>query len=74
MAACIHVLLKQAYDEYTSESGIYLPLEQWCLSQAQRSVLFNYWLKKLSLEVLLLLYVRSIREGNFQLYIESSKK
>jgi len=33
-ATCIHALLKQAYDEYTSESGINLPLEQWCLSQA----------------------------------------
>ena len=68
-AACIH-----AYDEYTSESGIHLPLEQWCLTQAQQSLSFNYWLKALSLEILLLLYVRSIREGNFQLYIESLVK
>jgi len=33
----IHALLKQAYDEYTSESGINLPLEQWCLSQHSRA-------------------------------------
>ena len=56
-AACIHALLKQAYDEYTSESGINLPLEQWCLSQAQQSFTFSYWFKTLSLEILLLLYV-----------------
>ena len=73
-AARIHALLKQAYDEYTSVSGIHLPLEQWCLTQAQQSLSFNYWLKMLSLEILLLLYVRSIREGNFQLYIESLVK
>ena len=36
--------------------------------------MFNYWLKSLSLEILLLLYIRSIREGNFQLYIESLSK
>ena len=74
MATCIHALLKQAYDEYTSESGILLPLEQWCLTQAQQSLSFNYWLKTLSLEILLLLYARSIREGSFQLYIESLVK
>ena len=73
-AACIHALLKQAYDEYTSESGVNLPLEKWCLSQAQQSLMFSYWLKALSLEILLLLYVRSIREGNFQLYVESLAK
>ena len=46
-AACIHALLKQAYDEYTSESGVNLPLEKWCLSQAQQSLMFSYWLKAL---------------------------
>ena len=73
-AACIHALLKLAYDEYMSESGINLPLDQWCLSQAQQSLMFSYWFKTLSLEILLLLYVRSIQEGNFQLYIESLAK
>jgi len=70
-AACIYALLKQAYDEYTSESGIN---KQWYLSQAQQSIMFNYWFKRFSLEILLLLYVRSIREGTFQLYIESLAK
>ena len=51
-----------------------MTLEQWCLAQAQQSLMFNYWLNSLSLEILLLLYIRSIREGNFQLYIESLSK
>ena len=38
------------------------------------SVQFDYWLKTLSLEITLLLFVRSIREGNFQLYLESLTK
>ena len=33
-----------------------------------------YWLKTLALETLMLLYVRSTREGNFQLYLESQTK
>ena len=32
---------------------------------------FDYWLKTLSLEVLLLVYIRSLREGNFELYVQS---
>jgi len=36
--------------------------------------MFNYWLKLLSLEILLLLYIRSICEENFQLYIEALSK
>ncbi|XP_065894959.1 uncharacterized protein [Dysidea avara] len=73
-AASLYALLKEAYDEYTSESGSQMTLEQWCLAQAQQSLMFNYWLNSLSLEILLLLYIRSIREGNFQLYIESLSK
>ena len=48
-------------------------MDQWCTTRAQQSVQFNFWLKTLSFEIqiLLLLYVRAIREGNFQLYLES---
>ncbi len=38
---------------------------------AQQSVQFDYWLKTLSLEIIMLLFIRSIHEGNFQLYMES---
>ena len=36
-------------------------------SEKRPSVYFDYWLKTLSLEGLLLLYIRSLREGNFEL-------
>ena len=51
-----------------------LSLEQWCELRAQQSVHFYYWLKTLSLEIVMLLYVTSLREGNFQLYLESLTK
>jgi len=49
-------------------------LEQWCEVQAQQCVQFDYWLKTLSLEIVLLLFVRAFPEGNFPLYLESLTK
>lgn len=45
--------------------------EEWCTQSAEESVHFNNSLKSLSLELLLLRYIRSIREANSQLYMES---
>lgn len=70
----MYTLLHRAYTEYTSESTADTPVlsfERWCEVLAQESVHFSYWLKTLSLEITLLLFIRSFREGNFQLYIES---
>ena len=61
-AAAVHVLLHQTYDEYvsqTQENGTCaMALEEWCAAQAQQSVHFDYLMKTLSLEILLLLYIR----------------
>ena len=73
-AASLHTLLHPAYTEYnTSATAVEsaLSFEQWCQVSAQQSVQFDYWLKTLSLEIIMLLFIRSIREGNFQLYMES---
>ena len=42
--------------------------EEWCTQQTKVSVHFDCWLKTLSLEFLLLVYIRSFRKGNFELY------
>lgn len=76
-AASIHNLLHRAYAGYKREVAAdmnMLSLEQWCEVRAQESVQFYYWLKTLALEIVMLLYVRSVREGNFQLYLESLAK
>ena len=39
--------------------------------RANKCVHFDYWMKTLSLELLLLVYIRSIRERNFDMYVES---
>ena len=76
-AASIHILLHRAYAEYksevTAETDV-LSLEQWYEMRPLKSVHFDYWLKTLSLEIIMLLYIRSLREGNFQLYLESLTK
>ena len=73
-AASLHTLLHHVHTEYnTSATAVEsaLSFEQWCQVSAQQSVQFDYWLKTLSLEIIMLLFSRSIREGNFQLYMES---
>ena len=72
-SASLYVLLQNAYVAST-ESAESVPFKEWCVQRASHSAQFDYWLKTLSLEILLLLFVRSIREGYFQFYIESLTK
>ena len=71
--ACLYILLDRAYREGSmpTDTGTMPTFEEWCTQRAEESVHFNYWLKTLSLELLLLRKIRSIREANFQLYMES---
>ncbi|XP_034062878.1 uncharacterized protein LOC117540355 [Gymnodraco acuticeps] len=75
-AASLYTLLQQAYSEDCTpdDSNAMQPDSppfEWCIQRAKASVHFDYWLKTLSLELLLLRYIRSLREGNFQLYVKS---
>lgn len=65
-AATLHTLLQQAYskdcrldDSITTQPDGKV-FQEWCTQREKASVHFDYWLKTLSLEVLLLLYIRSI--------------
>ena len=63
-AATLHTLLKQAYSEdFTPNDGNTTQpddevFEEWRTQRAKASVHFDYWLKTVSLEVLLLVYIR----------------
>ena len=48
-----------------------LSFQEWCSMRANKCVHFDYWIKTLLLELLLLVYIRSIRKGNFDMYVES---
>jgi hypothetical protein len=64
-------LLQQAYDEL-AEPGI--SMEDWCLSRSNESPQFNYWHQTLYLQTLMFAFTRSLREGNFDLYVQSLTK
>ena len=79
-AACLYALIQRAYTDYSISVGpnqngtdeeVALSFQEWCSIRANKCVHFDYWMKTLSLELLLLVYIRSIREGNFDMYVES---
>uniref|UniRef100_UPI00358FF46D uncharacterized protein n=1 Tax=Myxine glutinosa TaxID=7769 RepID=UPI00358FF46D len=68
-SSALSILMRKAYDTYTCEEIEPLAFDKWCLKQAETSPQFQYWLIIIRLELLVLVYVRSIREGNFALYV-----
>lgn len=61
----IYNLLKKAY----LSSGSKLSILEWLDEEAKTSQMCFYWRMILNYELLVLLYVRSIRQGNFELYL-----
>ena len=72
-AGSLYCLIHQAYAEQCPATEAYVTpgFDEWCAQQAKRSVDFDDWFKVLSLEIMLLVYVRSLREGNLDLYVQS---
>ena len=48
-------------------------LEDWCEQQSSKPM-FMFWFTVLQLQLTLLVFVHSIRTGNFQLYVQSLTK
>ena len=69
-AVSLYGMLQEAYtsSETTEE------FQDWCVQRAKKCAQFEYWVKTLELEILLLLYIRSLREGRFDMYVESLVK
>ena len=75
--SCIHKLLLRAYDQYKCDAAAeadVLSFGNWCAVRAKECVQFDYWQRILSLEIIMLLYVRAICEGSFELYVELLRK
>ena len=69
-ACTLYSLLRQAYQENECDSSF----DDFCDDQVKRDQQFRYWLIIMWLEVILLSFVRSLWQGNFELHIESLKK
>ena len=51
-----------------------MSLEDWCTERAVSCPQFHFWFIILQLELEVMIYVRSIREANFLLYIDALTK
>jgi len=67
----LHKLQREAF--LPSPGPVYdeQSFEQWKSSTSEKSPAFHFWDMVLRLEVLILIFIRSLREGNFLLYVET---
>lgn len=69
-ACALYQLLRDAYLANSSDGS----MEAWIVGKAALSPTFLFWLTVLNLQVILLSFVRSLREGNYILFKTSLKK
>ena len=72
-ASSLFILLKRLYKSYKEslhpdESP--KTFDDWCCQRCQEFPQFHFWYATLHLQLLVLTFVRSLREGNFDLYID----
>ena len=57
-----------------SNATFSMEFDDWCNKMSQERPQFKYWSMTLKLECLLLVFVRSLREANFELYVGTLMK
>ena len=76
-ASALYLLLQKAYSEYCdslTDGNEQISLEEWCTKKSASCPHFHFWYIILQLELMVMIYVRAIREGNFLLYTNALKK
>lgn len=76
-ASSLYILLKKSYDCYLKslEAGDRQEsFNEWCDRCKQEVPQFFFWYTALELELLVLTFIRSLRTGNFNLYVDSLTK
>ena len=69
-AGSLKRLRDHAYQQYQENEENALSFEEWCEKQCQEQPQFKYWTIVQHLELLMLQFIRSIRERNFKMYIQ----
>ncbi|KAG7171268.1 hypothetical protein Hamer_G013720 [Homarus americanus] len=73
-AAALYILQKRAYDRFCLrevDHTEYLPkFNAWC-KKIEDTPLFQYWATVLELELLVLVYVRSLCQTSFTMYLDA---
>ena len=74
-AAALHILQHRAYDHYCkredNDREHQLSFEDWCYQRGEEYPQFQYWSIVLQLELLLNVYVRSLRQASFSMYLDA---
>ena len=72
-AAALFVLQKHAFDEYANAtaSPATVDFDAWCLQQQQTVRQYKYLSLTLEFELTILIFIRSLRLSDFDLYIDS---
>ena len=73
-ASSLNILMHRSYDKYKdslSPNDTPDVFDAWRSRRIQENPQFEYWATTLEYELIILSFVRSIREGSFQLYIEA---
>ena len=74
VTACVlHKALEEAHQEHvksTEPNTEPMSLEDWCSVQQESQPMFKLWFLVQQLQLTVLVFVRSIRSGNFPLYIQ----
>jgi hypothetical protein len=69
-ACALYILMKKSYSSYTSsllEGADQSTFDKWKVERSQANPQFHYWSITLDFELDVLMFVQSLREGNFQL-------
>ena len=69
-AAALYILQRQAFDKYAENPEHRLSFVQWKSERANRHPQFAYWALVLEFELSILQLVRSLRTGDFKLYMQ----
>lgn len=73
-ACALYILQQRAYEHYINLQGSSektLQFSEWCDHKSQIVPQFHYWAIVMELEICLLVYVRSLRQANFTLYLDA---
>ena len=76
-ACTLHILMQESFANYMSNNIDDDPpvnFEEWCAEWKAESPQFLYWFTYLELELLVLLFLHSLRTGNFKMYLDCITK
>jgi len=76
-ASSLYLLLQKAYTAYVSgleDKQNLTSFEDWCADRTKVYPQFQFWFTILQLELVIMIYVRAIRESDFLLYIDALTK